>query len=51
VAVLGRAGADAAVAEVADVYARESGHRPHVFRGSSDGAAAFGVMRLTGTRR
>lgn len=46
VAVLGRRGADAAVDAVADEYARELGHQPHVFRGSSPGAAAFGHLRL-----
>jgi L-arabinokinase len=46
VAVLGLASAGAAVAEVAARYGRETGRLPHVFSGSSPGAAAFGVRRL-----
>jgi L-arabinokinase len=46
VAVLGRRGADAEVAEVARLYAEETGHVPYVFGGSSPGAASFGHIRL-----
>jgi L-arabinokinase len=46
VAVLGRASAGSAVREVAARYARESGHAPYLFAGSSPGAAAFGVRRV-----
>ncbi|HEX7315646.1 MAG TPA: galactokinase family protein [Pyrinomonadaceae bacterium] len=46
VAVLGRRGADAEVAEVARRYAEETGHVPHVFGGSSPGASSFGHVRL-----
>jgi L-arabinokinase len=46
VAVLGRRGAEGAVAEVARRYAEETGHVPHVFGGSSPGAASFGHLRL-----
>jgi galactokinase len=46
VAVLGRRGAEAGVAEVAGRYAEETGHAPHVFRGSSPGGASFGHVRL-----
>ena len=46
VAVLGRRGADAGVAGVARRYAEETGHAPHVFGGSSPGAASFGHVRL-----
>jgi galactokinase len=46
VAVLGRAGAADAVHEVAERYARETGHVPQLFSGSSPGAAAFGLRRL-----
>ena len=46
VAVLGRRDADGAVAEVARRYAEERGHVPHVFGGSSPGAASFGHIRL-----
>ena len=46
VAVLGLDSAGEAVAAVAERYARETGRAPHVFSGSSPGAAAFGVRRL-----
>jgi L-arabinokinase len=46
VAVLGRHGSDGAVDEVARRYAEENGHVPHVFGGSSPGAASFGHIRL-----
>jgi galactokinase len=46
VAVLGSSSADAAVLAIADQYAQETGHRPHVFSGSSAGAGEFGVARL-----
>ena len=46
VAVLGRRGADAAVAEVARRYAEETGHAPYLFVGSSPGGASFGHIRL-----
>ena len=46
VAVLGRRGAEVALAEVARRYAEETGHTPHVFGGSSPGAASFGHIRL-----
>ena len=42
VAVLGRRGADAAIARLAAEYARRTGHHPHLFSGSSPGAVAFG---------
>jgi galactokinase len=46
VAVIGRKGSDDAVEAVANRYADETGHKPHIFRGSSMGAAAFGAIRL-----
>jgi L-arabinokinase len=46
VAVLGRRDAQSAVMEVAAAYADETGHAPHVFSGSSPGAAAFGHLRV-----
>lgn len=46
VVVLGRPDAGPAVEEIAAAYARETGHTPHIFRGSSLGAAAFGVLRV-----
>ena len=49
VAVLGRAGAGAAVRAVAERYARETGRVPYLFSGSSPGAAAFGQRRLERT--
>jgi galactokinase len=52
VAVLGLANAGAAVQRVARRYAAETGHSPHVFSGSSPGAAASGVCegRFAGGR-
>ena len=46
VAVLGRAGAEAAVAAVARRYAQETGRGAVVFAGSSSGACHFGVLTL-----
>ena len=46
VAVLSRRDAIASVAQVAERYAQETGHRPHIFSGSSAGSAAFGHLRL-----
>jgi hypothetical protein len=42
VAVIGRRKAAAAIARVAEAYACDTGHRPHVFAGSSPGVLAFG---------
>jgi L-arabinokinase len=47
VAVLGRRDAAGAVARVADAYTRATGHRPHVFAGSSPGVVAFGAQSVT----
>ena len=47
VAVLGRRDAATAIARVADAYQRRSGHRPHIFAGSSPGVAAFGTRSIT----
>jgi galactokinase len=49
VAVLGRHDAGAAVMEVANSYAKKTGHQPYIFSGSSPGSAAFGhlVVRRT----
>lgn len=47
VAVLGRADAAPAVARVAAAYARETGYRPYVFTGSSDGVSAFGARSVS----
>ncbi len=46
VAVLGQREAERAVVAVSDLYAGETGCRPRVFSGSSQGGAAFGHMRL-----
>lgn len=46
VAVLGRRGADSAVASLADAYLAQTGYRPRIFSGSSPGSSAFGHMRL-----
>ncbi len=45
VAVLGRADAGDEVRRIADRYAEQTGRKPHVFSGSSDGAAATGWFR------
>lgn len=45
VAVLGRRGAD--LGAIAAAFAGRAGRLPRVFSGSSPGAAAFGVIRLT----
>jgi L-arabinokinase len=47
VVVLGRRGAESAIARVVDRYAEFTGHRPHVFAGSSPGVASCGVFDIT----
>jgi L-arabinokinase len=47
VAVIGRRDASEAIARVAHAYERATGHRPHVFAGSSPGVAAFGARSIT----
>lgn len=47
VAVLGRPDASSAIAGIANQFARETGHRPYVFAGSSPGAAAVGAQSVT----
>lgn len=47
VAVLGRPDAAPAITKVVAAYARETGHRPHVFAGSSGGVSAFGARSIT----
>ena len=46
VAVLGRQTSRAAIERVAANYAKETGHHPYVFNGSSSGSLAFGHLRL-----
>lgn len=46
VSVLGRPDAAPAIARVAEAYRRETGHRPHVFAGSSAGVATFGARSI-----
>ncbi|HET9194189.1 MAG TPA: hypothetical protein VFO21_15000 [Vicinamibacterales bacterium] len=46
VAVVGRKGSSAAIARVAQEYERATGHRPHVFSGSSSGVIAFGARSI-----
>ena len=46
VAILGRRDAGPVVARVADEYARETGHQPYIFSGSSPGSAGFGHLKL-----
>jgi galactokinase len=47
VAVLGEQTSRAAIQRVVDNYAKEIGHQPHVFSGSSPGALAFDHLRLS----
>ena len=44
VAIIGRRDASRAVARIAEQYERETGHRPHVFAGSSPGVATVGAQ-------
>jgi L-arabinokinase len=46
VAVVGHSDAARSIASVADQYAQETGHHPHIFSGSSPGSAAFGYLKL-----
>ena len=46
VAVLGRQGADAEIAEIAETYQKQTGYQPYIFSGSSMGAAEFGFIKL-----
>ncbi len=46
VGVLGRSDAAPAIARVAAAYERQTGHRPHVFAGSSAGVATFGARSI-----
>jgi len=45
---LGRRGSDAAIEAIAAQYAEQTGPQPYIFSGSSQGAAAFGYLRLKG---
>jgi L-arabinokinase len=47
VAVLGRQDASAAIVRVAGAFERATGHRPHIFSGSSAGAHASGTRSVT----
>jgi len=47
VAVIGQKGSDDAVKAVSDRYSEETGYAPYIFSGSSQGAAAYGTVRLT----
>lgn len=49
VVVLAQRDTEEAIRSVARTYARENGHIPHIFKGSSPGAAPFGVLRLKPT--
>jgi galactokinase len=46
VAILSHRNASAAVARMAEKYARETGYQPYIFSGSSPGSAEFGHLRL-----
>jgi galactokinase len=43
VAVLGRKDATPAIEHVAELYAKQTGHRPYIFSGSSPGACSYSV--------
>jgi hypothetical protein len=47
VAVLGDHTSGAAVKRVVSRYAKETGHQPYVFNGSSPGSLAFGHLRVS----
>jgi len=47
VAVLGDQTSRAAVERVVDSYAKETGHHPYIFKGSSPGSLAFGHLRFS----
>jgi galactokinase len=47
VAVIGRHDAAAAIARVVDAYERDTGYRPYVFAGSSEGVVTFGARSIT----
>jgi L-arabinokinase len=47
VAVLSHREAGEAIEEVVAIYARETGYRPYIFSGSSQGSAAFGYLSLS----
>eukprot|EP01052_Picozoa_sp_SAG31_P024606 SAG31_NODE_2106_length_6430_cov_3.620755_3_plen_343_part_00 len=46
VCLLTASGAEGVVREIAAAFASETGHTPHVFRGSGEGGDAFGVLQL-----
>jgi L-arabinokinase len=46
VAVVGHRTAGPAIARLAEKYESQTGHRPYIFAGSSDGSAAFGCLKL-----
>ncbi len=50
VAVLGTPGGEGTMKDIAADYARETGHRPMIFSGSSDGAILSGRTMLDGGR-
>ncbi|MDQ6788342.1 MAG: GHMP kinase [Acidobacteriota bacterium] len=45
-AILGRRGADAEIEQIAAEYKQKTNCRPHIFSGSSGGAASFGFLKL-----
>ena len=49
VAVLGDREAGKAIENLAARYAKETGHQPYIFAGSSPGSAAFGHLKLSST--
>jgi len=47
VAVLGDERSGTAVERVTSAYAKETGHQPYIFNGSSNGSQSFGTLRLS----
>ena len=47
VAVLAKKGSEKVVEKLAERYASETGKTPYIFKGSSNGSDAFGVLKIT----
>jgi L-arabinokinase len=47
VVVLGKKGSDQVINRLVEKYQSEIGKKPYIFKGSSNGSAAFGVLKIT----
>lgn len=47
VAVLAKKGSESVIEKLVEKYASETGKTPYIFKGSSNGSAAFGVLKIT----